>query len=488
MIILIYVNPTKTYLIVKEHHRSTANTLYGDTEVKITDDGKPHLGAALGTSSFTKLYVKSKVEKLSEELTTLASIAETNPQAAHACFSHGFVSKWTYLTRTIENIGPLLQPLEDTIREKLLPALCGKPAPNDETRDLLALPCRLGGIGLLNPTKLDNEAYAASKEVTRPIVNSILSKDGSYSYEALSDQLSVAAETRKKNCSHQSSTTGQLKANFNTDLQRAMDLAQEKGASNWLTVLPVEEFGFSLHKGAFRDALALRYGWPLQNVPITCSCGKNFTVEHALSCAKGGYTSIRHNEVRDLTALLMTEVCHNVAVEPHLQPLNGEALQGTSSITQDGARLDVAADGFWGSRFEGAFFDVRVFNPHAPSNQRSSLQACYRNHENTKKRAYDQRIREVEHGTFCPFVFSCTGGMGRAAVATYKRLAALVVGKRDQPYSQIMGWIRCRLSFSLLRAAVMCCRGARSSIGHAARLPKAPVDLISSEGHIPLLN
>ena len=76
-----------------------------------------------------------------------------------------------------------------------------------------------------------------------------------------------------------------------------------------------------------------------------------------------------------------------------------------------------------------------------------------------KKRAYDQRIREVEHGTFCPLVFSCTGGMGRAAVATYKRLAALVAGKRDQPYSQIMGWIRCRLSFSLLRPCSQTPRG-----------------------------
>ena len=101
----------------------------------------------------------------------------------------------------------------------------------------------------------------------------------------------------------------------------------------------------------------------------------------------------------------MTEVCHNVAVEPHLQPLTGEALRSASSITQDGARLDVAADGFWGSRFERAFFDVRVFNPYAPSNQRSSLPQCYRNHENIKKRAYDQRIREVEHGTF-PHSFS----------------------------------------------------------------------------------
>ena len=74
------------------------------------------------------------------------------------------------------------------------------------------------------------------------------------------------------------------------------------------------------------------------------------------------------------------------------------------------------ADGFWGSRFERAFFNIRVFNPFIPSNQRSSLQACCRNHENVKKRAYDQCIREVEHGTFSPLVVSCTGGMGRVAL------------------------------------------------------------------------
>ena len=175
----------------------------------------------------------------------------------------------------------------------------------------------------------------------------------------------------------------------------------------------------------------------------------------------------------------MTEVCHNVAIEPHLQPLTGRSLHGASSISQDGARLDVAADGFWGSRFERAFFDIRVFNPFAPSNQRSSLQACYRNHENVKKRAYHQRVREVEHGTFSPLVFSCTGGMGRVD----KRLAALVAAKRDEPYSTTMGWIRCRLSYSLLRAAIMCVRGARSTIGHASREHETPIGLVSSEGH-----
>ena len=237
-------------------------------------------------------------------------------------------------------------------------------------------------------------------------MQSVLSQEGVYTYETLADQLPAIADVKKRKCSYLCSTASQLRLTLPPDLQRAMDLSQEKGASNWLTTLPVEEFGFHLHNGA------LRYGWPLHNSPATCSCGSHFTVEHALSRPKGGYPSIRHNEIGDFTANLMTEVCHNVAIEPHLQPLTGQSLHGASSISQDGARLDVAADSFWGSRFEWAFFDIRVFNPFVPSNQRSSLQACYRNHENMKKRAYDQCVREVEHGTFSPLVFSCTGGMG----------------------------------------------------------------------------
>ena len=119
----------------------------------------------------------------------------------------------------------------------------------------------------------------------------------------------------------------------------------------------------------------------------------------------------------------------------------------------DGARLDVAACGFWGGRHERAFFDVRVFNPHASSNNQP-LSTCYRKHENAKKRAYDQRIREIEHGTFTPLVLSLTGGMGTAATVCYKRLASMIAQKRDQSYSKTMSWLRCSLSFSLLRSSI----------------------------------
>ena len=35
----------------------------------------------------------------------------------------------------------------------------------------------------------------------------------------------------------------------------------------------------------------------------------------------------RHNELRDFTATLLTEVCHNVTIEPLLQTIEGETFQ-----------------------------------------------------------------------------------------------------------------------------------------------------------------
>ena len=123
---------------------------------------------------------------------------------------------------------------------KFIPALCGGPAPNDKLRDLLALPCRLpGGLGLVNPTNMAEFEYSASTEVTAPIVQSVLSQEGVYTYETLADQLSAIADVKKRKRSYLCSTASQLKLTLPPDLQRAMDLSQEKGASNWLTTLPV---------------------------------------------------------------------------------------------------------------------------------------------------------------------------------------------------------------------------------------------------------
>ena len=219
-----------------------------------------------------------------------------------------------------------------------------------------------------------------------------------------------------------------------------------------MTVLPIQEHGFHLHKGDFRDALSLRYGLSPLNTSKSCHCGASFSVDHAMVCPFGGFPIIRHNEVRDLTASLLTAVCHNVATEPCLQPITSETFPLASTNTRDDARLDVKARGFW-SRGQDAFFDVRVFYPNAPSYRSLSLTSAYKHHEDAKKREYGHRVRDVEHGVFTPLVFTSTGGMGREATVFYHRLADLLATHWGQDYSSTINWLRCRLSFALLRSA-----------------------------------
>ena len=104
--------------------------------------------------------------------------------------------------------------------------------------------------------------------------------------------------------------------------------------------------------------------------PLKCEWGANLNLTHALHCANGGYTHIRHNEISDAIVILMNEVCLDVEIESKLQPLQGESVVNNSTTTEDEARLDITANGLWGSRFSRAFFDVKIFNPHAKTSRK----------------------------------------------------------------------------------------------------------------------
>ena len=479
-----HANARKTWLITKEQHLSKAEDLYRGTQVNITPTGRPHLGASLGSKDSTIQHVTAKVTSWCEELQQLAKVANTQPHAAYTAFTHGFVHKFTYLARTVPDIDHLQRPLEDIIRCRLIPALTGRAAPSDMERALLALPVRLGGLGLINLNNLSSMEFPGSTKISSPITDLIMLQQPGYSHETREAQTLAKREVQRVKLERSKSSAEALLSTLPNRLQRAMELAQEKGASSWLNTLPLDEFGFTLHKGSFRDALALRYGWQPSNTPTQCACGSHFTVEHSLSCPKGGFPTIRHNEIRDTIANLMTEVCNDVCIEPHLQPITGETFSGASATTEDGARLNIAANGFWGSRYGRAYFDVRVFNPYAPSNRQPTLAATYRKHEQCKIRTYEQRIREVEHSSFTPLVMSLTGGTGKATNVCLKRLASMLSEKWDQKYNTTISWLRCRLSFSLLRSSIQCIRGSRSARGHADKNNPPPMDLVTSEANL----
>ena len=68
---------------------------------------------------------------------------------------------------------------------------------------------------------------------------------------------------------------------------------------------------------------------------------------------------------------------------------------------------------------------------------------------------------EVEHGTFTPLVFGTNGAMGEECAQFHQLLAAKLEQKNEKLYSTVMQWLRTRLSFSILRSALLCMRGTR---------------------------
>ena len=194
-----------------------------------------------------------------------------------------------------------------------------------------------------------------------------------------------------------------------------------------------------------------------------CECGSSFSVDHAINCPKGVFPTIRHNELRDLTGNLLAWVCPNVCVEPVLQTLGGETFNHLFANQEYHARSDIRARRFWGSPLQCAFLDIKVFNP----NTHSSLESCYKCEK--KKQVYEQRILDMEHGTFTPLVFATSGRMGRLAHTFYACLAHLLSINRQTRYPATMKLIRCRINFSFMKAATMCLHEARSSANHASR-------------------
>ena len=142
-------------------------------------------------------------------------------------------------------------------------------------------------------------------------------------------------------------------------------------------MLPLKSVNFLLNKREFYDALSLRYCW----TPNCCPCGKRFDVDHTMPCMKGGFIYRWHDDVRDMLANLLKDVCHDV--QPHLQILTGEVLTGGANLSDD-ARLDVSVHGFR-QRGQRAFYDVRV----AKSYLNQKLDTAFRSNKNEKKRQYN---------------------------------------------------------------------------------------------------
>ena len=148
-------------------------------------------------------------------------------------------------------------------------------------------------------------------------------------------------------------------------------------------------------------------------------------------------------------------------MEPLLQPVVNKQGYQASAILGDDARLDVRARGFWRDG-QNAFFDVRITNAESNSQRNSTVSSILRKHEQEKKRNYNKRIIEVEHGTLTPLIFTTSGAMGHECQKYHKELAVKISEKNGDRYNDVMRYIRVKLSFLILKAQLLCLRGSRT--------------------------
>ncbi len=104
-----------------------------------------------------------------------------------------------------------------------------------------------------------------------------------------------------------------------------------------------------MNKREFQDAIKLRYGWPIPDMPNHCGCGKKNSVDLSLDCKLGGYVHLRHNKIRDTEARIMREVAFDVKIEPGLENVSKNVKLAPGTKTEDNARSDVSARGIFSS-------------------------------------------------------------------------------------------------------------------------------------------
>lgn len=455
-----YPNASKSWLIVKsEAKRVEAEKIFEDTNVNIIVQGRKYLGSFVGSEEGKYEYASNLVKEWCDQLLVLSKIAKSQPQAAFTSFISGFKHKITYFIRTFPEVQLHIAAFDKVIDSVFIPAFTDGHICSSDERLLLSLPARMGGLALPIFADTAPEEYQNSILVTAQLVDNIKQQKSENSID-LGKMKKVKREIGKKREENRSTMLSQLRERLNKEDIRANDLATMRGASSWLTTLPLESEKFVLNKREFFDAINLRYRWPLKYLPSICPCSKVYSVDHAMSCPKGGFLYMRHDEMKDSIANLLQETCKDVEVEPRLIPLTGEALP-PNAIQGDEARLDIAARSFW-QRGQRAFFDVRVFNPFASSHVNQNLQKVFCKNEKEKKRKYNQRVIEIEHGSFTPLVFSSHGGCSRETERFIKELSLKLARRQGTEEGVVMSWLRTKISFTLLKSAILCIRGSRT--------------------------
>ena len=197
----------------KENYMEDARRVFEHSNINISDEGTKHPGSVIGGRAHIQKSFRDKVNKWAGELDVLSEIAKPEPHAAYTALTKGAMSQWTYFMRTTKDISILMAPLEEKLRTKLIPELVGEEI-SDEMREILELPPKYRGMGIINPVKKADSCFEDSNFITEPLSALICEQSLTIPRETVSSQKIWSREVNK----------------------RILEQATQKSTSSWLTV------------------------------------------------------------------------------------------------------------------------------------------------------------------------------------------------------------------------------------------------------------
>ena len=218
-------NQSKSWLIVKPKHLNQAQHLFNDTGIRITTEGHHYLGTALGESNSLRQLPHSKVESWKQEIERLSLIAETQPLAAHAAFTHWVIVRWTYISRCNGHLSQFISSLKNTNDSQFILAITKRPPTLNLMRSLFAFLTCLGGLGIIEPASLDKE-YKNLPRVSQPLITRVVQQSHEL-VDVCEQQQSIKYSVKHLKEQETKLDAETLTSKFSNDLKCTVDLSSQ---------------------------------------------------------------------------------------------------------------------------------------------------------------------------------------------------------------------------------------------------------------------
>jgi len=428
-----FIESAKPYHICPKEEEAEARAAFEEAGISVNFCRvKRYVGGYVGSEVMLERWMDPKVKKWVAGIGILARIASRFPQMVYAGLVSSYQSEWQYLCCAIPGAEQFLGPIESAICEKFIPPLLqvSEPVVDEALCQLLSHGAKSGGIAICNPVISAPLLHQCSVNACDILIKALQDGGGLNAETHKAVVKAAKSEARTARLKEEQVNLDGLKESGGRKVAKHLERMGKMGA--WLSVIPNRFDGTELSREEFQDNLAIHNGMRPRGLPERCNgCNEPFTVEHGISCKKGGFVGQGRADVCEELAHLrsMALTPSRISSEPEIfygRELNA-AQRTEGEVLEDEAHGDVGAHGFW-KRGRSTIFDVMICDTDAKSYGSRTSKKVFESAALKKKSKYEEACLERRRD-FTPMIYSINSMADKHARTTEKRIAGILAAK-----------------------------------------------------------